>query len=604
MEIVPAHLAVKAMRDSGYKNAAYAIAELIDNSIQAGARNVDLICFEKTSLVRERETSRISKIIILDDGSGMDSETLQMALQFGNGSNLEPDKQIDMGKFGMGLPASSVSQAARLDVWSWQSGIETALHTQLDIAEIIGQRQTSVPKPKKKKIPDELTQVIEKFSRSGTVVVWSSIDRCIWKTGKAIIENSEFVIGRMYRKFLATQKVSIRMRTFDEDDLRSGPKIDRAAVANDPLYLLSPSSTPEPYGAQPMFEPYPNKESYDHTITVRFRGRDHKVHIRTSIAKIEARREGTAGSRKFGRHAEKNLGVSIVRAKRELELDKNWAQQGEARDRWWGVEVDFPPALDDLFGVNNNKQSARNFADMAFLDIDELVRSSGAKTVSSLKEEWAEEGDPRGPLLEVAQYVQSCIQQMRGQIKVQLANSRTRDRARHDRALEAEREATDKTRQRQSEGKSGESDSGEGAPERERQDDIARALEGHGLDAGEATILAARTVHDSLKYTFAEAAQDSPAFFSVQPKGGTIIVTLNTRHPAYDRLVDVLESGSPSAESPEERLENALTGLKLLLMAWARYEDEQPAGVARERVQEARVDWGKIARRFMDRSGQ
>ena len=42
VEIVPAHLAVKAMRDNGYKNAAYAVAELMDNSIQAGARRADV----------------------------------------------------------------------------------------------------------------------------------------------------------------------------------------------------------------------------------------------------------------------------------------------------------------------------------------------------------------------------------------------------------------------------------------------------------------------------------------------------------------------------------------------------------------------------------
>ena len=34
-EIIPPELAVKAMRDSGYKNTAYALAELIDNSVQA-----------------------------------------------------------------------------------------------------------------------------------------------------------------------------------------------------------------------------------------------------------------------------------------------------------------------------------------------------------------------------------------------------------------------------------------------------------------------------------------------------------------------------------------------------------------------------------------
>lgn len=58
-DIVPAHLAVQAMRDNGYKNAAYAIAELMDNSIQAGATQVELLCGEKKQQVGSRMRSRI-----------------------------------------------------------------------------------------------------------------------------------------------------------------------------------------------------------------------------------------------------------------------------------------------------------------------------------------------------------------------------------------------------------------------------------------------------------------------------------------------------------------------------------------------------------------
>ena len=96
---------------------------------------------------------------------------------------------------------------------------------------------------------------------------------------------------------------------------------------------------------------------------------------------------------------------------------------------------------------------------------------------------------------------------------------------------------------------------------------------------------------------------DTSAFFSVQPRGGTLILTLNTRHPAYSRLVDVLERDrtNQTTEKLEERLNNALDGLKLLLMAWARYEDEQDS-VRRENAQDARMDWGKIARRFLERN--
>jgi len=61
------------------------------------------------------------------------------------------------------------------------------------------------------------------------------------------------------------------------------------------------------------------------------------------------------------------------------------------------------------------------------------------------------------------------------------------------------------------------------------------------------------------------------------------------------------EVGNGDLEALKQRLANAHDGLKLLLMAWARYEDEQPDGLRRIRVQESRTDWGTIARKFLER---
>ena len=604
MDIVPAHLAVKAMRDNGYKNAAYAVAELMDNSIQAKATKVALICMEKVEFLNQRSRSQIYKIGVLDNGLGMDEVILQQSLQFGNGMNLEEESQTGMGKFGMGLPASSISQARKVEVWSWQNGIDSAIYAFLDIDLIAKKEQKVVPPPIKKPIPKEWRNVGHEFSDHGTLVVWSNIDRCLWKSGKAVIDNSEFLIGRMYRKFLDGGKIEIRLATYDWENIKAGSVNVSLAVTNDPMYLISPSSTPTPFDCASMFEPWPSKEGYEHTVLVRFKGRDHKVHIRSSMAKKSAREGGTAGNRSYGRHAEKNMGVSIVRAKRELELDPNWATKRDVRERWWGVEVEFSPGLDELFGVTNNKQSARNFSEWAHFKIDDLL--AGGKTVTELKEELLANEDPAGPLLEVAQYVQNCIEEMRKLINAQNKSTRTNDRQRHGDGFSAEVEATQKTRERQAEGKIGLSDEGESKPEGDRIRAIEEALESQGLDIESAKTLAATTVGEKFKYVFAEAAQDSPAFFSVQPKGGAIIITLNTEHGAYNRLVDVLERDPADAtdENLAERLNNALEGLKLLLMAWARYEDEQGAGPARERAQDARIDWGRIARRFLDNSTQ
>jgi hypothetical protein len=59
---VPASLAIEAMRDNGYKNTAYAVAELIDNSIQAEADYVQLLCAEREEELASRRTKRIQMI--------------------------------------------------------------------------------------------------------------------------------------------------------------------------------------------------------------------------------------------------------------------------------------------------------------------------------------------------------------------------------------------------------------------------------------------------------------------------------------------------------------------------------------------------------------
>jgi hypothetical protein len=599
-QIIPARLAVKAMRDNGYKNAAYALAELMDNSIQAGASVVELLCAQRTEWVAQRTRQRIDRIAVLDNGRGMNAEVLRMALQFGNGTNLEPDKQTDMGKFGMGLPASSVSQARRVEVWSWQNGVDSAIYTYLDIDEITKGSLDTVPEPKGAAIPKDWLSCSSSYGKSGTLVVWSQIDRCIWKTGRAIIENSEQLIGRMYRKFLASGKVEIRLACIDDDNMV--PAIDKLAQPNDPLYLIEGTSTPAPYDKEAMFEPFPDLQSYETKISVRHEKATHDVIVRSSMAKKSAREGGTAGSRDYGVHAAKNVGVSILRAGRELELDAAWAH-ADPRERWWGIEVEFPPALDEIFGVTNNKQHARNFSEIAALDISGMLRDG--KTITQLKDELLDEGDPHGHLLEIAHLIRSLIKQMRDLIDTQLRNQRSRD-ARHDVVgLLAEREATEKTRERQAEGNRGVSDDDEARPHEDRKQDILKGLTEQGLSQPDADQIAVNVIEGHLKYVFTEASLDTAAFFSVQPRGGALIVTLNTRHPAYSRLVDVLERDRTDVpvEKLKERLNNALDGLKLLLMAWARYEDEQEA-VKREHAQDARVDWGRIARRFLDQSTQ
>jgi hypothetical protein len=187
---------------------------------------------------------------------------------------------------------------------------------------------------------------------------------------------------------------------------------------------------------------------------------------------------------------------------------------------------------------------------------------------------------------------------MHALLKAQTSGRKTKRE--HDRNS-PESKGTDATRKRQAEGREGTSDGQESLTQKEREKRIKAGLVDEGVDKEQAKDLAGITAVNNLKYVFGHAASSGSAFFNVKPAGGAMLITLNTTHPAYENLVGVLEGSADEegAASLKARHEKALNGLKLLLEAWARFEDEQPDGKPKTDVQDAREDWGRVARGFM-----
>lgn len=591
-DVVPTRLAVKAMRDSGYKNAAYAIAELVDNAVQAGARCVEVLCKEEDELVKARSRRRVQQIAVVDDGCGMNAETLRKALQFGNGERLNDRSGI--GRFGMGLPNSSISQARRVDVWSWQAGQATALHSYLDLDDIESGEMRDIPVPVAAKIPPEWLRVsaTAKTTKSGTLVLWSKLDKCDWKTAQAIFRNSDYAIGRIYRYFLSDGQGRIRMASFFEGQRDTA--FDEDVRPNDPLYLMAGTSTPAPWDSEAMFEAY--GEPYTASCTLG--GKSHKITVRISVAKRDARSGHNAGGLPHGKHARDNIGVSVVRARRELELQTGWCIGSDTRERFWGIEVDFPPALDEIFGVPNNKQGARALAEFATLTLDQIATREGYASEQELKEAWTEDNDPRMALVLVKSNIESNLAIIRETIRVQ--NARSEKRKRHEDVDSAESRGKSAAEQRERDGNVGGSDAtNTGTPE-ERVSQITKALVAAGLETEEARQRSEAVVESHAKFEFYEVDLQTPEFFSVRIKAGSILIGLNTNHPAYEHLIALLKHGDESDDvaTLKLRLHQSYEGLKLLLESWARYEDELTDGRRKEQAQLARMDWGRVARDF------
>ena len=577
--MIPHRKAMTALRDIGYKNTTYAIAELIDNSIQAGAKNIELLCCDRVIPVNKRERRTIHQIAVADDGCGMNEQVLENSLQYGSGTRLEDRSGI--GRWGVGLLNSSISQGKLLEVYTWKDN-KNPLYSYAAVED----DDEDVPVPQQKQIDKHWEKFSECVKRpSGTLVVWSDLDRCRWRKSKTIIDRSEHTIGRIYRNLIASKKIKISAISFT-DELEEYEKRD--IIINDPCYLIVPSSTPKPYDNEAMFVPDGDGDLIE---TVTKDGQEHQIRVKFSLAKTKARRgikKIDAGDEEWGRHAANNVGISLMRSERELELTTA-LNINDTRERWWGVEISFPPILDEMFGVTNNKQSATNFV--------ELATAVRAKKRSSKEEE--EDSDDK-ELLRIIEKIQKRLNLIRKKIHKQKIDTRSKDRH----VKMSEDIGTDAIKKRQKEGHVGASDKGEEGTPEERVAGLTKVLEKQ-MPKEEAVLEAKNIIAKNSKCKIMASPLSGSMLFDIERNNGVVIVKINQNHPAYNNLIEVVRDVPDSTNDIEElknRLQRANNGLELLLLSWSRFEDEETDMDKLREMQDIRMEWGKFIAEFLEQN--
>ena len=578
--ILAGNTLIDSMRYGGYLSPAHALAELIDNSFEANASKIELVCKDTIDESMRRNVERLHHVAVVDNGDGMSSNDLRNSLRFGAGTRRA---RKGIGRFGMGLPYSSLSQCSRVEVYSWQSP-EKVLFTYLDLEDIANHGMREVPEPTTSKIPDFVTSTSSILPcKSGTIVVWSRLDRCIWKKSSTLLSKSELLVGRIYRKFLHTGQLQIRMTAIGKKEE------DRNVRPNDPLYLMSGTSTPPPWDKDPMF--VPDGEKAEETIKVK--GPDNNTHnitMRFALAKSEARRpkgNAPAGSLDHGQHANGNLGISVLRGGRELNMDQNLLQTYDPLERWWGAEIDFPPALDEFFGLTNNKQEATSFSAM--------TKRYGVKIQDQpLPIEPPDDDD--NEMAKVVMTLLKRIRPMRVLIRKQEKGRKQKDNERHELF-------TDKVEQRRKDGHTSTTDKQmDSQSDDERSERIENNLAGLVPDDSLADIVV-EIVRDKTRVKFQKSEWNNSQFFDVSLEGGVEIIKINTNHNAYKNLLSVVEDfpDDISCDDAIKYLRDAKIGLRLLLLSWARLEDEEANENKRRLMANIRFDWGKMVDDFLNK---
>lgn len=155
---------IETFRAIGYSIEA-AVADVIDNSISAEAKNVWLNFDWKGS-----ETW----VSIKDDGFGMNNEELIQAMKPGSKNPLDGRSNKDLGRFGLGLKTASFSQCRKLTVLSKKEGFLQAFWTwDLDYVKESGKWELL------KFLPDAKMESEIDNQKSGTIVLWNDIDRLV-----------------------------------------------------------------------------------------------------------------------------------------------------------------------------------------------------------------------------------------------------------------------------------------------------------------------------------------------------------------------------------------------------------------------------------------
>ena len=583
-------MTVQAMRDSRYRHPALAVAELIDNSIDARSSRVDILIREHQLRLNQRARWRVAELAVIDNGHGMSADTLVQALRFGGRQPSQSVQQI--GKYGMGLPTASVSQCTRLDVWTWDKGIEQSCHSYIDIKEIEEGTQNEVPEPDSRPIPTQWLNMTSPGTLNhehGTLVVWSGPDRIVAQS-RTIFDQVEEQVGRIYRKYIDDDELTVRMASFRQGD--SEPEIDRVVRPNDPLYLMEHSSTPEPWNATPMFEPYARKE-----FTLNVGGREESVDVVYSIVRQEAlgERKGILpGNRDYGKHARKNMGISVVRENREILLEHFFITEGGGgslpQNRWWGCEVRFGSGSDDLFGVDHNKQMVSYFS-RAVKDISESDGESRQRTLDDL-------GVGEDDLYAIASHIRSTVRAMMGEIDRMFAARPGRSPSPNGDGRTVEQAAVNLTT-----GAARHSVEDEGSrPTRtdrdraeldtkERTTQLAAHLVHQGLSEPQAQQDAARIVENDDWFSIIPAQLAGSQMFSFVSRGGVLNMSLNIHHPIY-RFLQVIER--EAAESENEVARRAAVGILAMLLSWGRMEDDIDRDDIRLQVQDRAIHWGRM----------
>ncbi len=557
--------ALTALRDSGF-DLPTALGEPIDNSLEADANNIHIRLDEG---VNSRNKKHIHRIIVADDGTGMDNDILHHYLQLGYSTRFMSKTTI--GKYGVGAKLAALNYGTRIDVWSKTQSSKQWMHVYFDLEESIDHEKkgedTGIDFPQKASIPEDLKDIFP--DGKGTVVVWSKVDRL--EHGRYAPDANQLraevvkELSRIFRYFL-NNGISI---TVDGTPLK----------AHDPLMLMENS------WSDFTLNKHYKKNKKDNTSKIAQKHYaanliwEEPIKIGREVAKIRITLYPKEVIRKRGKgndtlakelRVPENAGrISFVRLDREVSytnVPRIFPKGVETPDRFIGIEVAFNPSLDDYFGIRNVKRGVEPHGELR-KNIKDILKKYLPQARTKLDEIWGavarEEKQTKGEHANITEAAKEA--------------NRTMPKGRVEEAKSEEE------KQQVFEDLAADVIGPEEEKKQEREEYIIRAKE--------------------LPFVIESVDFPGTNFIDVQHINNSVIIRLNTRHKFYREMWEPIKSvseqdpGTVSGADAVKIARRTVEVLSLLIIAYGKAESMH--NTPHEQYDDLRNFWGQFLTTLM-----
>lgn len=320
-----------SLRSMGYSFES-AVADVIDNSISAHAKNIRIL-FPSTPLDE-------LAIGILDDGDGMKGDVLFEAMRYGCLSAEEERVEDDLGRFGMGMKSASLSQCRCLTVVSFDGN--TLNGFTWDYNHIIKTQDWIIQELEKYEI-DKLPYIEKlKEQKKGTLVIWQDFDVIYNSSGgqvystlvdlRSSLENTLALIYHRFLSITGVQRLHIYINELDIKPL-------------DPFLEQHPKTTIK----KEIELDIKDSSAIERIIKIRPFILPYATELREKDRQLIGGIENLRAKQGFYIYRNKRLIIwgTWFGMKQRAELTKNTR-----------IRVDIPNTLDDIWSIDIKKQQA------------------------------------------------------------------------------------------------------------------------------------------------------------------------------------------------------------------------------------------------------